>query len=47
MYISIFNRTKNILVVIFTHGNEKIGQEAVTMLKQRGFGKFFDCLVAK
>ncbi len=46
MYRSVLNRTKNILVVISTHGNEKIGQEVVAILKQRGLDELFDCLVA-
>lgn len=46
MYKSIFSLTKNILLVIFTHGNEKIGVQTLAILKQRGLEDFFDCLIA-
>jgi len=37
---------KKILFVVATHGNEKIGIEVETKLKEIGYGKYFDCLVA-
>jgi succinylglutamate desuccinylase len=37
---------KKILIIIYTHGDEKIGEEIVERLKNKGLYRFFDCLVA-
>jgi succinylglutamate desuccinylase len=37
---------KKLLIIIYTHGNEKIGEEIVERLKSKGLDKFFDCLTA-
>jgi len=37
---------KKILIVVATHGDEKIGTEVAIILKKRGYGKYFDCLIA-
>lgn len=34
------------MIIIYTHGNEKIGEEIVERLKSKGLDKFFDCLTA-
>jgi len=37
---------KRILIIIYTHGDEKIGKEVVKGLKKKKLGRFFDCLIA-
>lgn len=37
---------KKILIIIYTHGDEKIGEEIIKRLKSKNLGKFFDCLTA-
>jgi hypothetical protein len=37
---------KKILIIIYTHGDEKTGEEVVKRLKKKNLGKFFDCLIA-
>ena len=37
---------KKILIIIYTHGEERIGYEIIEKLKAKGLDKFFDCLVA-
>ncbi len=43
----IYKKNKpKILIIVSTHGNEKIGLEVVKKLENRGFDKFFDVLIA-
>jgi len=37
---------KKILIIIYTHGDEKIGESIVKKLQKKKLGEFFDCLVA-
>lgn len=37
---------KKLLIIAATHGDEKIGVEAVEMLQKKGYKKRFDCLTA-
>jgi succinylglutamate desuccinylase len=37
---------KEILIIGATHGNEKIGVQVINNLKRKGYGKFFDYLIA-
>jgi len=37
---------KKVLIIIYTHGDEKIGAEVLKRLKLKGLNRFFDCLIA-
>lgn len=39
-------KIKKILLITATHGDEKIGMEVISQLKQKGLSKYFDVLVA-
>jgi len=39
-------KTKKILIISATHGNEKIGVEVVKMLRQKKLNRYFDFLIA-
>lgn len=39
-------KDQKILIIVATHGHEKIGLEVVEKLKQKGLQRYFDCLVA-
>lgn len=39
-------KSKKILFIIATHGNERVGFETVKMLRKRGYGGCFDYLIA-
>lgn len=43
---NIMERCKKLLIIIATHGDERIGFEAVEILKEMGYDKYFDYLVA-